>query len=117
MTYPYTPGWRASSIGDTARNAAKSMEPKAPNLRNRVLDLIERQPSIPETIFAALKRDGVSTVLTSVRPRCSELARMGLICDSGRREPAEGGCMAVVWRATTEIERAAFNARKAGGAD
>lgn len=112
MTYPQTPGWKASSTGETARAAALRMIPKAPTLRDRVLSLLEAGPAIPETLLARLRAEGVSTVLTSVRPRCSELTRMGLICDSGRRQPGEGGCMAIVWRVTTPEERAAFAAQQ-----
>lgn len=113
MTYPHTPGWKAVSTGGTAEAAARHMAPKAPTLRERVLALLESTPAIPETLLAHLRKEGVSTVLTSVRRRCSELARMGMICDSGRREPGEGGCMAIVWRVTTSDERALHHARQA----
>lgn len=109
------PRWRKSSIGETAREAARSMAPeqKAPTLRRRVLDIVtDHGPIIPERIFARLVNDGVSTVLTSVRPRCSELARMGLIVDSGQRERAEGGCNAIAWRLATPAETAAYLAAR-----
>lgn len=105
------PLWRASSTGETARAAALAGSARAPTLRQRVLAIIEEGPALPECIFARLTRDGVRTVLTSVRPRCSELVRMGLIADSGKRAKGEGGCKAIIWRATTEEERAAFRMR------
>lgn len=112
------PRWRKSSIGDTARDAAKTMAPdhKAPTLRKRVLDIVaDHGPIIPERAFARLRDDGVSTVLTSVRPRFSELARMGLIVDSGQRERAEGGCNAIAWRLATPEETAAYLAAREAG--
>lgn len=96
---------RRTSTGETAGDAARGNKR---TLRQRVLDRITCGPCIPETIFADLRADGVSTVLTSVRPRCSELARLGLICDSGQRERGEGGCRAIVWRRTTAAEEAAY---------
>ncbi|WP_336975924.1 hypothetical protein [Brevundimonas nasdae] len=81
---------------------------RAPTLRQRVLEIISDGPAIPETILARLRAEGVRTVLTSVRPRCSELVRMGLIRDSGRREKGEGGCNAIVWRLSTPEEQQRF---------
>jgi|WetSurMetagenome_2_1015567.scaffolds.fasta_scaffold589897_2 hypothetical protein len=107
------PRWRKNSTGETARTAAQRMTPKAPSLRERVLDYLEHEQATPERIFAELKAQGVACVLTSVRPRCSELVRMGLIADSGRREPGEGGSAAIVWRATTELERVRWRTQKA----
>lgn len=73
-----------------------------------MLEIISDGPAIPETILARLRAEGVRTVLTSVRPRCSELVRMGLIRDSGRREKGEGGCNAIVWRLSTPEEQQRF---------
>lgn len=103
--------WKRASIGETAREAAKAG--KKPTLRHLVLDRIREAPAIPETILADLRAEGVRTVLTSIRPRCSELARLGLIRDSGQREKGEGGCKAIVWTACTPDETAAYLAAKA----
>ncbi len=107
------PLWRRNAIGETSRLAALAVASRAPTLRQRVLEILSEGPAIPETIFAQMRAEGVRTVLTSIRPRCSELARMGLITDSGRREKGEGGCSAIVWRVTTPDEQAAFAARRA----
>ena len=109
-----TPLWRNNATGETARAAALHIRPNAPKLRDRVLRHIEERPSTPEDIFERLCREGVVTVLTSVRPRCSELARLGLITDSGERDLAESRrCKAIVWRATTADERSLFTALQA----
>lgn len=94
---------RNNATGETSHEAAKGDKR---TLRERVLDRITAGPCIPETILADLRREGVATVLTSVRPRCSELVRLGLIRDSGRREKGEGGKPAIVWRACSAEERA-----------
>lgn len=109
------PQWKRSSIGETAQCAAQSSDRRT--LRQRVLDAIEASPAplIPEDILAQLRADGVKTVLTSIRPRCSELARAGFIRDSGQRRPGEGGCSAIAWRATTTAERAEWAAKTSGG--
>ena len=97
-----------NTTGETAQAAALAMSRRAPTLRQRVLAIISEGPAIPETILARLRAEGVRTVLTSVRPRCSELVRMGLIRDSGRREKGEGGCNAIVWRLATSEEQQRF---------
>lgn len=105
---------RNNSTGETAQAARDFVRPKVPNLQALVLQIIEAQPSSPEQIHARLTAMGVRTVLTSVRPRTSELARKGLIKDSKRRALAESGrCKAIVWVATDADERARFDALKA----
>lgn len=63
-----------------------------------MLVILTEGPVIPETICSQMKAEGMQTVLTSIRLRCSELARMGLIY-SGRR--GRGGYSAIAWRVTT----------------
>lgn len=98
---------RNNATGETSHHAAKG---EKRTLRERVLERITAGPCIPETILADVRREGVATVLTSIRPRCSELARLGLIRDSGRRERGEGGKPAIVWRRCDPVEEAAHRA-------
>jgi hypothetical protein len=108
---------RNDATGDPAAQGRDFITPKAKTLRQHVLDQIEERAGTPEEIHARLQRQGGRHLLTAVRPRCSELARMGLIVDSGRRGLAESQrCKAIVWRATTLAERAEWEARKAEGA-
>jgi len=102
--------WRRNASGGTSEPAAKVRDRRP--LRELVLVEIEAQPSTPEMVFARLKAAGVQTVLTSVRPRCTELAKLGLVADSGDRGRGEGGCKAIIWRATSASERADFLAAK-----
>lgn len=99
---------RKNATGETSRDAAKGNKR---TLRERVLDRIAQGPCIPETILADLRAEGVSTVLTSIRPRCSELVRLGLIRDSGMRQKGEGGKLAIMWRLATAAERAEWEAK------
>lgn len=102
------PGWRRSSIGDTARLAAEAMKPKAPLLRELVLEAFDAGPATPEEITDRLSRAGHRVLLMSIRPRCSELARRGRLKDSGERGKGEGGKAAIRWRRTTPDEFAAW---------
>lgn len=89
--YPDRPGAKARS---TSIEAAEGMAPKAPILRDQVLAEIRREAATPEQVALRL---GVP--LMNVRPRCSELARLGLIEDSRVRRMAMGGRKAIVWMA------------------
>jgi len=108
------PLWKASSTGETARAGAMFIKPKAKTLRQHVLDAIEAEPGTPEQIHERLRKAGVNHLLTAVRPRCSELMRLGLIKDSGRRGLGESQrCKSIVWEATTADERSRWAALKA----
>ena len=91
--YPDAPGFKAR---DTARDAAKSFEPKVGTLRYRVLRVIRYDlgPSTPEEVA-----DYLGEPLANIRPRCSELAAKDLIIDGGQRRRASGGKSAIVWQA------------------
>jgi hypothetical protein len=91
--YPRAPGWKARR---TAADAAAGIAAKAKPLRERVLEEIGLKPGTPEQIAHRL---GVP--LMNVRPRCSELAALKLIVDSGGRATAMGGRQAIIWRIAT----------------
>lgn len=83
----------ASAMSDTSRAAAKSMRVSAGTLREAVLEELKR---------AALTADEVARFLEqselAIRPRLSELKRLGLIEDSGLRRTNDSGKSATVWR-------------------
>lgn len=93
--YPESPGWQRT---DTSKAAAKAVKPKAPTLRQQVLDVLADGDMTSFEIAAALRRP-----YASIQPRTSELREMKLIEDSGRRgvsrDPTK---LAVVWTLTTE---------------
>jgi hypothetical protein len=96
--------WRKDATGETARLAAIAKAITAPKQRERVygvLAAVHPEAMTPEQITRALHDAGGRDLLMSIRPRCSELARMGLIRDSGLRGMGEGGCKAIKWVATT----------------
>jgi hypothetical protein len=114
MTYPQTPGWRAGSTGETAEAAANAMRDRAPALIAQIEALLAEGPLTPEEAQAKLAARGCVALLTSVRPRFSQLARQGRVTDSGERGLGEGGrCRSIRWRLTTEHERVIWRTQQA----
>lgn len=97
------PHWRKDATGETARLAAIAKASTAPKQRERVYGVLAASgyAMTPEQITRALREAGGGDLLMSIRPRCSELARMGLIRDSGERGIGEGGCKAIKWAIVT----------------
>ena len=89
--YPHGPG---AQDRDTSREAAEGMIRAVPTLRAEALDVLERSNGLTADEVAG--RLGMS--ILSIRPRISELARLGKIRDSGeRRRNPSSGKRAVVW--------------------
>ena len=91
FTYPQSPGWKAR---DTARDAARSVKPKATLLRERILALLD--PALMLTADEAA--DILEESVLSIRPRFSELSADGYIIDAGIRRLNSSGKRAIVWR-------------------
>lgn len=104
--------YRKNATGETSREAAKGSKK---TLRQRVLERIERGPASAEMIFAELRAEGVQTVLTSIRPRCTDLLKRGLVRDSGQRGKSEGGKRSIIWERTTPDQEAAYLSAQEGG--
>ena len=107
--YPDHPGHKGAS--DTGRRAANLVAPRATSIRARVLDVIEIGNATAEQVA-----DEINEHFMIVRARCSELRAKGLIEDSGQRGAGALGGNVIVWRSTSGLERALFDARKAAGA-
>lgn len=90
--YPDAPGFKARGPSE---DAATKIAPRAPRIRTTVFDEIAKHPSgvTADEIAAAL---GMS-VLT-VRPRVSELRRLGEIRATGDRRCNSSGMTASIWR-------------------
>ncbi|WP_419808369.1 hypothetical protein [Sphingomonas sp.] len=88
--YPYQPGARDR---DTSRAAAVAIAPASALLRQRVLDEFERSSGL--TADECAGRLGLS--ILSVRPRVTELSRLGKVRDSGARRTNGSGRRAIVW--------------------
>jgi hypothetical protein len=86
---------RAPSVNGSATSAAAadSLGPATLNaMQRRVYELICRTPSTDEEITNELEMNA-----STVRPRRVELAKRGLIVESGSRRTASGR-MAVIWK-------------------
>lgn len=88
--YPQVPGWKSR---ETSRQAAERID--ASTLRAKVLECIKAHgPCTADEAAAHLRIDRLS-----VRPRCSELARLGKLHDSGERRLNASGKRAIAWQA------------------
>ena len=89
--YPESPGYKAPG---TSQQAARRMAPLVAGLRAKVLrSLREDGSGTPDEIAERL---GLS--ILSVRPRFSELNRLGLIEQTNERRTNDSGHRADVWR-------------------
>ena len=89
--YPHAPGYQDR---DTSMEAAEAMKPRAPSIRQLVLDALALQPMASFEIAPVIGKTYAAT-----QPRTSELVRQSKIVDSGERrvDPATGK-RAIVWR-------------------
>lgn len=89
-TYPIRAGFKGA---ETSRAAAESIN--ASVLRGKVLDAYRRfGPMTADQCAEALRIDRLS-----IRPRCSELKRLGKLRDTGNRAPNDSGKSAVILQA------------------
>ena len=103
MTYPYEPGHKGRDTGEAAAEAAA---PTAPTLRSLVLTVLARGNFTADEIAG-----GAGHSVLAIRPRVSELARMGEIMDTGTRRKNASGKNAIVWttchrQSADELKRA-----------
>lgn len=79
----------------TSKEAARSMERKAPSIRDRVFSYIKAQGRDGSTDDELEQALGLRHQTASARRR--ELVKMGLVQDSGQRRPTRSGRSATVW--------------------
>lgn len=87
--YPIAAGWKGT---ETSRAAAESIP--AHLLRGRVLTEFQRRGAMTSDECA----DAMRCSILSIRPRCSELHRMGKLMDTGTRRQNASGRSAIVWK-------------------
>ena len=90
FTYPCAPG---AQDRDTSQAAAESVAPEAHQLRAKALAVLERSNGLTADEVAG--RLGLS--ILSIRPRLTELSRLGKVRDSGLRRRNASGRNAIVW--------------------
>jgi hypothetical protein len=88
-SYPHVPGFKARS---TSKDAAEAVGSRAVALRSAVLTQITASAATADEVANRL---GESVL--AIRPRVSELSRMGKIMDSGLRRANASGKSAIVW--------------------
>jgi len=93
-TYPHQPGYKVSG---TSEDAATAIAEHAPTLRDRLDDLFDRVSNMTADEGAEL----LKAEIWSVRPRFSELVRMGRIVDAGIRRKNKSGMTATAWKRAT----------------
>ena len=89
MNYPNEPGFKEAT---TSAAAAESMKPTARTLRGKVLDCLTIASGTADEIAARLE-----TSPLAIRPRFTELQRLGKIKDTGQRRKNDSGRSAKVW--------------------
>jgi hypothetical protein len=92
-TYPQHPGFKTSG---PSQEAANRIAPKAKSLRDKAIDIFKQHHRLGLTADEMAFLLNVS--ILSIRPRFTELARMGLIEDTGQRRRNEFGSNVTVWR-------------------
>lgn len=90
--YPKSPGFK---VTDTSREAAQKMQPKAINMRLDCLEALQGEGAMTADEIASLLHESI----LAIRPRITELNKMGLIKDTGERRKNASGRNAIVWRA------------------
>lgn len=89
--YPFLPGFKKAG---TSADAAKALAPVTGNIRNAVYLELLRAPGTADEIAARLDLS-----ILAVRPRLTELMKLGRIEESGERRANKSGKKATVWRA------------------
>jgi hypothetical protein len=94
LDYPNWPGFRAR---DTSKAAADGIAGRAATLRERACALICAHSKLGIGMTADECAADMEESILSVRPRVAELARMGMVKDSGSRRKNASGKAAIVW--------------------
>lgn len=88
--YPATPGTKGRS---TSADAADEIREASPLLRRKAFEVLERSNGL--TADEVAEHLGLS--ILSVRPRLTELNKLGKVKDSGERRRNVSGRNAIVW--------------------
>lgn len=89
FSYPHQPGFKDQ---ETGKAAAEAIAPRTPRLRAACLRVIADAPATPDEVA-----DKLGLSILSIRPRITELQKLGAIEDTGLRRRNDSGRMAKVW--------------------
>lgn len=90
QTYPIDPGYTEAT---TSLDAAVSMSIRAETLRKRILAVLIYRPMTSDE-----SAEAIGESVLAVRPRLTELRRMGLIERTGQKRKNESGLYAHEYR-------------------
>jgi hypothetical protein len=99
VRYPAYPGAKREG---TSQDAADDIAPRAPTLRRATLAVYQAGHEVELTADEAAAVMGQS--ILAIRPRVTELVRLGELEDTGRRRRNASGKFAVVWRMRWKTE-------------
>jgi hypothetical protein len=102
MSYPNTPGYKASAPATSAQ-AARKVSSKAKELRNQMMEAYDKKDMTHDECAAAIRPAGMSDVTfetfkRNVRSRGSELKEQGLLEATETQRLNASRHSAVVWR-------------------
>lgn len=97
--YPRRPGHTREG---TSRAAAEDMAPKAGTYRRKALDAITASLN---GLTADEVASAVGAPVLTMRPRITELQKLGFVTDSGDERPNRSGKSAIVWVVRNETGR------------
>ena len=89
LNYPHTPGYKAQA---TSAAAAIGIAPRAATLREQCREALRSRPMSADQCADYLGEDKLA-----IRPRFSELLRLGEIVDTGERVMNDSNRRAIVW--------------------
>lgn len=92
FSYPQSPGYKRPG---PSQEAAETMTSRASALRDKVESLFLTGATLTADECAEALHESV----LAIRPRLSELVKMGLIISTGDRRKNASGMSATVWRA------------------
>ena len=103
ITWPGDPGPTAHKHGpDTEQLALEFVAPKLSGLRLKALQSLA---SVHPGLTGSQVAEKMDAWLYSVKPRLTELERMGLVRDSGERAKNDRGRQELVWQITGRGEQ------------
>ena len=103
LDWPGDPGPNVhTNARDTEQQAAEFIAPKVTGLRLKALQSLA---SAQSGLTGSQVAERMGAWLYSVKPRLTELDRMGLIEDSDRREKNDRGRQEIVWQITGRGEQ------------